>query len=130
MLTAALVSSLGALTVALIDNRVPVFEIVVHLPSLSSPSCIAMHAERENSPARMQGPCTDAHCVHAQLIRSGLSFALSAAAAAAQKLPNLMGTRALWPLLGVRGFVGAASMTLYYEAINRLPLADVVGLTS
>ena len=63
---------------------------------------------------------------HAQLIRSGISYALCAAAAAVQKLPSLMGTRALWPLLGVRGFVGAASMTLYYEAINRLPLADVV----
>ena len=69
---------------------------------------------------------THARMLHAQLIRSGISFTLCAAAAKAQGLPSLMGTRALWPLLCVRGFVGAASMTFYYEAINRMPLADVV----
>ncbi len=39
---------------------------------------------------------------------------------------SYLGTRRLWPILAMRGFVGAASMTLYYEAIDRMPLADAV----
>ena len=53
---------------------------------------------------------------------------LSLVAAQAQGLERKFGTLKLWPYLSARGFVGAASMTLYYEGIARMPLADAVGI--
>lgn len=61
-----------------------------------------------------------------QLIRSLFSLLLSLAVVRTKRLDLCFGTRRLWPLMAARGFVGAASMTLYYEAIDRMPLADAV----
>lgn len=62
-----------------------------------------------------------------QLIRSLASLLLSLAVAQAHGLERWFGSRKLWPFLAARGFIGAASMTLYYEGITRMPLADAVG---
>ena len=48
------------------------------------------------------------HCFLLQLIRSAVSFLMSLIVAAAQKLPSWAGSRAMWPLFAVRGFVGEA----------------------
>lgn len=88
MVVAALIMATGALAVALIDSRVPVFEIV--------------------------------------MIRSAASLMLTMSFVKAKKWTSYLGTRHLWPVLAMRGFVGAASMTLYYEAIDRMPLADAI----
>ena len=61
-----------------------------------------------------------------QMIRSLASFLLSVTVAQAQGLKTWFGSRKYWPYFAARGFVGAASMTLYYEAIARMPLADAV----
>lgn len=60
------------------------------------------------------------------MIRSLASLLLSLAVAQAQGVSRWFGSRKLWPFLAARGFVGAASMTLYYEGIARMPLADAV----
>ena len=62
-----------------------------------------------------------------QLIRSSASLFLSLVVAQAHGLERWFGSRKLWPFLAARGFIGAASMTLYYEGITRMPLADAVG---
>ena len=62
-----------------------------------------------------------------QLIRSLASLLLSLAVAQAQGVERWFGSPKLWPFLAARGFIGAASMTLYYEGIARMPLADAVG---
>jgi hypothetical protein len=59
-------------------------------------------------------------------VRSACCFLLSLPVACAQGLKSWYGPRRLWPFLATRGFVGAASMVLYYEAIDRMPLADAV----
>ena len=61
-----------------------------------------------------------------QMIRSLASFLLSVTVAQAQGLQTWFGSRKYWPYFAARGFTGAASMTLYYEAIARMPLADAV----
>ena len=61
-----------------------------------------------------------------QMIRSLASFLLSVTVAQAQGLKTWFGSRKYWPYFAARGFTGAASMTLYYEAIARMPLADAV----
>jgi drug/metabolite transporter (DMT)-like permease len=60
------------------------------------------------------------------MIRSTFSLMLTMFVVRAEKWTSYLGTRQLWPTLATRGFVGAASMTLYYEAIDRMPLADAV----
>ncbi len=65
-----------------------------------------------------------------QLIRSLASLLLSLAVAQAQGVERWFGSPKLWPFLAARGFIGAASMTLYYEGIARMPLADAVGLSA
>ena len=62
-----------------------------------------------------------------QMIRSLASLLLSLVVAQAQGLDRWFGSRKMWPFLAARGFTGAASMTLYYEGIARMPLADAVG---
>lgn len=62
------------------------------------------------------------------MIRSTFSLMLTMFVVRAEKWTSYFGTRRLWPALAARGFVGAASMTLYYEAIDRMPLADAVSL--
>lgn len=62
------------------------------------------------------------------MIRSLISLLLSFLLAQAQGLEAGFGTRRLWPFLAARGLTGAASMTLYYEAIARMPLADAVSI--
>ena len=55
MLTAALVASVGALTVALIDARVPVFEVVVrllpcaHFVPVKALHSLCMHAQEADA---------------------------------------------------------------------------------
>ena len=66
-------------------------------------------------------------CMCMQLIRSLASLLLTLAVAQAQGVSSWFGSRSLWHLLAARGFIGAASMTLYYEGIARMPLADAVG---
>ena len=61
-----------------------------------------------------------------QMIRSLASFLLSVTVAQVQGLDTWFGSRKYWPYFAARGFAGAASMTLYYEAIARMPLADAV----
>ena len=56
----------------------------------------------------MLGSIADMAMLTVQLIRSGISYGISLFVAAAQKLPSWAGSRALWPLLAVRGFVGEA----------------------
>lgn len=63
-----------------------------------------------------------------QMIRSAASLMLTMSVVKAKNWTSYLGTRHLWPVLAMRGFVGAASMTLYYEAIDRMPLADAVSL--
>ena len=67
-------------------------------------------------------------CNLLQMIRSAASLMLTMSVVRAKKWISYLGTRRLWPVLAMRGFVGAASMTLYYEAIDRMPLADAVGI--
>lgn len=60
------------------------------------------------------------------MIRSAVSLMLTVSVVRAEKWTSYLGTKRLWPILAMRGFVGATSMTLYYEAIQRMPLADAV----
>ena len=64
-----------------------------------------------------------------QLIRSLFSLLLSLVVAQAQGVERWFGSPKLWLFLAARGFTGAASMTLYYEGIARMPLADAVGFS-
>ncbi|EIE20443.1 hypothetical protein COCSUDRAFT_6072, partial [Coccomyxa subellipsoidea C-169] len=60
------------------------------------------------------------------MIRSAVSLMLTVSVVRAEKWTSYLGTKRLWPILAMRGFVGATSMTLYYEAIQRMPLADAI----
>ena len=60
------------------------------------------------------------------LVRSVLSVALTFAAGRARAIAPLYGSPTNWPLLGMRGAIGASAMTVFYESILRLPLADAV----
>lgn len=61
-----------------------------------------------------------------QMIRSVGSLLLTMPFVKADSWRAYLGTKSLWPLLALRGFTGAASMTFYYESIDRMPLADAV----
>ena len=47
-----------------------------------------------------------------------------------QKVKPLYGAAKRYPVLAVRGLTGALAMTLYYEALQRLPLGDMVSIFS
>lgn len=62
------------------------------------------------------------------VIRSLLSMLLTLVTAAVRRTPmrSVYGQLRHWPLLGARGLVGAAAMTLFYESLIRLPLGDAM----
>ena len=68
----------------------------------------------------------EAPCMRAQLFRSLFSAAACSALARAQRVQRPFGPSRLWPAYAVRGFLGAASMVFYYQAIAMLPLSDAV----
>ena len=61
-----------------------------------------------------------------QMVRSMLSWAATDILARAKRIEPLYGHTQHYPILAVRGFTGAAAMTLYYEAFERLELSEGV----
>ena len=66
------------------------------------------------------------HHVYIQVVRSAICWAVTDLVGRWQKVTPLYGSPSRYPILAVRGLMGAAAMTLYYEALQRLPLGDMV----
>ena len=110
---ASLCSSLGALSIKILGGRVPVFEVVVR-PDVYVSLCVYIGCMG----------LTPAFC--AQFIRSIISWGVTHLIGRGQGLDPLYGSRKRYPILAVRGFMGAVAMTLYYEAFERLMLGEAV----
>ena len=113
---ASLCSSIGALCIKLLDGRIPVFEIVVCLftdQNCSAPCCYL----------RSHLKCLS--CL-LQMVRSAISWAVTDALGRAQHITPLYGSRKRYPILALRGTMGAIAMALYYEAFERLMLSEAV----
>ena len=65
-------------------------------------------------------------CSLLQFIRSVISWAVTDVIGRAQGLTPLYGSKKQYPILALRGFLGAVAMTLYYEAFERLMLGEAV----
>ena len=61
-----------------------------------------------------------------QMVRSMLSWAATDIVCRTQHMSPLYGNCKNYPILAVRGFTGAAAMTLYYEGFERLDLSEGV----
>ncbi|KAK9824648.1 hypothetical protein WJX72_012035 [[Myrmecia] bisecta] len=59
-------------------------------------------------------------------VRSGLSWLISMVLASLNDVKPVYGQRRHYPILAARGLIGATAMTLSYEALKRLPLADAM----
>lgn len=112
---ASFCSSIGALCIKILDGRIPVFEIVVSL--CDTWNCTA--------PSRT---FSYSSCLSSllQMVRSVISWAVTDALGRAQQIKPLYGNRKRYPILAVRGLMGAIAMSLYYEAFERLMLSEAV----
>jgi len=61
-----------------------------------------------------------------QMVRSTISWAVTDALGRAQHITPLYGSRKRYPILALRGIMGAIAMALYYEAFERLMLSEAV----
>lgn len=64
--------------------------------------------------------------VTTQFIRSVISWAVTDLIGRSQGVAPLYGNQKRYPILAVRGFMGAVAMSLYYEAFERLMLGEAV----
>ena len=64
----------------------------------------------------------------AQFIRSVISWALTDLTGRSQAVTPLYGNQKRYPILAVRGFMGAVAMSLYYEAFERLMIGEAVSI--
>lgn len=64
----------------------------------------------------------------AQFVRSVISWGVTDLIGRSQCVTPLYGSRRRYPILAVRGFMGAVAMALYYEAFERLMLGEAVSL--
>lgn len=64
----------------------------------------------------------------AQFIRSVISWGVTDLIGRSQGVTPLYGSRKRYPILAVRGFMGAVAMAFYYEAFERLMLGEAVSL--
>ena len=63
-----------------------------------------------------------------QFIRSVISWAVTDLIGRSQGVAPLYGNKKRYPILAVRGFMGAVAMSLYYEAFERLMLGEAVSI--
>ncbi|KAL3149393.1 hypothetical protein ABBQ32_002191 [Trebouxia sp. C0010 RCD-2024] len=64
----------------------------------------------------------------AQFVRSVISWGVTDLIGRSQCVTPLYGSRRRYPILAVRGFMGAVAMALYYEAFERLMLGEAMTL--
>ena len=64
----------------------------------------------------------------AQFIRSVISWAVTDLIGRSQAITPLYGNQKRYPILAVRGFMGAVAMSLYYEAFERLTIGEAVSI--
>ena len=63
-----------------------------------------------------------------QIVRSAICWLVTDVVGRMQSVKPLYGAPKRYPILAVRGLTGALAMTLYYEALERLPLGDMVSI--
>ncbi|DBA70397.1 TPA: hypothetical protein ACH3X2_011812 [Trebouxia sp. C0005] len=62
------------------------------------------------------------------MVRSAISWVVTDALGRAQHITPLYGSRQRYPILALRGTMGAIAMALYYEAFERLMLSEAMTL--
>ena len=77
-------------------------------------------------PAVYLHPCLKCLSYLLQMVRSTISWAVTDALGRAQHITPLYGSRKRYPILALRGTMGAIAMALYYEAFERLMLSEAV----
>lgn len=105
------------------DSSSPVLELTHHAPLDMVPDTYSLRMLSHHSEA-----AAVAFRVQVVIVRSLLSLAVCLVAMLASGVRPLMGARKRYGILVLRGVFGAASQSLGYFCIDRLPLADAVTL--